>query len=195
MSFLPTGYKDPSGGSNYMTFAQGANKIRLISDAVMGWEYWTEIDGKRRPIRVQSLKDVPVEFRNPVDPKNNPKFFWAMAVWNYAEEKAQLLQIKQSTIRGMIESFYNNPDWGDPKEYDITITKKGEDLATEYSAVPSPKKPFDTTEKYIPVANLQAWMEGGDPFSSEVVGEPEEKVSDEELKEIAINFDDLDSAK
>jgi hypothetical protein len=32
-------------------------------------------------------------------------------------------------------------DWGDPREYNLTINKKGQKLETEYTVQPSPKTP------------------------------------------------------
>jgi hypothetical protein len=66
--------------------------------------------------------------------KFKPKFFWAMAVWNCAAKAVQVLEITQASIIGPIEELLVNSDWGDPREYDLTINKKGEGLETEYSA-------------------------------------------------------------
>ena len=42
-TFLPDGYEVPkSSGGGYMKFKQGANKFRILSSPVLGWEYWTE---------------------------------------------------------------------------------------------------------------------------------------------------------
>ena len=61
-----------------------------------------------------------------------------------------------------------NADWGDPRDYDITITKTGQKLDTEYTVMPSPKKELaieaQTTYGKTPV-RLAALFENGDPFS------------------------------
>jgi hypothetical protein len=63
--------------------------------------------------------------------KFKPKFFWAMAVWNYA---AKGCSGARNHSGQPIEELLVNSDWGDPREYDLTINKKGEGLETEYSA-------------------------------------------------------------
>ena len=37
--FLPSGYKEVS---NYMKFVDGENRFRILSPAIVGWEYWNE---------------------------------------------------------------------------------------------------------------------------------------------------------
>ena len=43
-------------------------------------------------------------------------------------------------IFSQIKAFVEDPEYGDPVGYDITVTKEGEKLATTYTIVPSPKK-------------------------------------------------------
>jgi hypothetical protein len=37
---------------DYMKFKQGANKFRILSAPIMGWEYWTE---SKKPVRPKSV--------------------------------------------------------------------------------------------------------------------------------------------
>lgn len=54
-----------------------------------------------------------------------------------------------------IQSLWRNDDWGNPEDYDLTITRKGSGLDTEYTVVPSPKKPLTDEEKtLVEEANL-----------------------------------------
>jgi hypothetical protein len=58
-------------------------------------------------------------------------------------------------------------EWGDPRDYSITINRKGESLETECSVVPSPAKagPADIIEQFKERAiNLEALFSGGNPF-------------------------------
>jgi hypothetical protein len=76
--------------------------------------------------------------------------------------------ITQASIQGPIEDLVANEDWGDPREYDLTITKKGEGLETEYSVQPSPQKPVPTEAHaaYRAVKiDLDALFRGADPFA------------------------------
>lgn len=55
-------------------------------------------------------------------------------MYNYAVQAVQW-EVTQPSIQGPLEDLAMNSDWGGPSEYDITVTKTGEKLDTEYSAV------------------------------------------------------------
>lgn len=156
MSFLPKDYEAPKSASNYMKFEQGANKFRVLSNAVTGYVYWKEVEGKRTPTRVHEFDEVPNEDRGEM------KHFWAFTVWNYATSSVQILEITQATIRNTIQVLVGDGDWGDPKKYDLTVTRTGEGLETEYSVVPNPPKKLEAdTDVEV---NLEALFDGSDPF-------------------------------
>ena len=163
---LPKGYEVPKTVGNYMKFQKGLNKFRVLSDAIVGWEYWNTAG---KPVRSpQSFSKVPDDVRH--DPKNdNPfKHFWAFVVWNYQDERVQILEITQKTIQQAIKGYNGNPDWGSPKEYDITVTREGDDLGTEYTVMPSPIKPLkkEIAEAVKKVSvDLTALYRGEDPFA------------------------------
>jgi len=48
-----------------------------------------------------------------------------------------------------IQTLWRNEDWGNPEEYDVTITRTGSDKETKYSVVPSPKKPISDEERTL----------------------------------------------
>lgn len=184
MGLLPKDYRDPSAGSNYLKLEEGTVKIRLLSEPVMGWEYWVENDGKKSPVRVKEFKDVPQEHRAPVDNRLKAKYFWALLVWNYDEKRAQVWEITQSGIRNAIVALDNDPDWGDAREYDLAVTRTGEGLDTNYQVIQKPKNKFDKKGKDIPQVNLNALFTNDDPFI--VTGEnPADKNED-------LDFSDLD---
>lgn len=158
--FLPEGYKEPSQ-SNYMKFEKGENCFRVLDSAIVGWVWWEDKqDGGRKPIRVRMNERVPSG--------TDCKLFWAFPVWNYRDEKVQILEITQSSIRKTIESYVRNQKWGDPKEYDLVVTKTGEGLETEYAVIAEPKEklPEDILKafKETPI-DLEALYSGDDPFS------------------------------
>jgi len=70
-----------------------------------------------------------------------------------------------------IRNLVNDEDWGDPKNYDLVVTREGEGLETEYSVNPKPKTELD---KGIQVfykdlnINLEALFDGDDPFSTNI---------------------------
>jgi hypothetical protein len=171
MSFLPDDYKVPASNTGFMKFQQGENVFRILSDAIIGWEWWTTevIDGKevRRPNRVTDEEAIPVTEYNEDQP---PKHFWAMVVWNYQDKKIQVLEITQKGIQKAIRALEKSKGWGEPKRYDISVTKTGEKLETEYSVMPIPPEPLDKeieAKFKATKVNLAALYSGDDPFDIE----------------------------
>ncbi len=162
-SFLPDNYEPPQSGGNYMRFEIGENKFRVLSSAIVGWEWWTTTaEGKRQPNRVKNRADVPAEYLT------DAKHFWAMVVWNYKEKKVQILEVTQKGIMRTIAALANDKEWGTPFNYDISVVREGEGLDTEYQTIPSPPKPLNEEVKdtYDPQSiNLAALYKGEDPFA------------------------------
>ena len=174
MSFLPDDYKQPNSEKRYMKFEDGANKFRALSTPVFGWEYWVEEDGKRKPIRVKGFEEIPVEKRTVKDKRLAPKYFWMFLVWNYQVESAQLLEVTQSTVQKALKALDDDTDWGDLREYDVTVTKSGKDKETEYGVNPKPKSAFDPKDKDIPSIDWDAIFTGDNPFSEVTVKDMED---------------------
>jgi hypothetical protein len=161
--FLPKDYEIPQAPSGYMRFQDGLNRIRILSSAIVGFEYFTQAN---KPVRQrQPFEEIPSDIKK--DGKIKP--FWAFVVWNYQLKMVQILELTQKTIMFAVESLVKNDKWGDPKMYDIAITKSGEGLDTEYSVQGEPpigepseeiKNAYST--KYV---KLEALYEGADPFS------------------------------
>ena len=178
MTFLPTDYKVPQGSNNYFKFQAGENIFRILSNPIIGWEWWTDStdnEGKqtRKPNRVHDYEGVPV---SAVDADGRGvKHFWAMIVWNYQDKKVQILEITQKGIQRAIQGLERSKGWGDPKNYDISVTKTGEKLETEYSVMPIPPKHLANEIKAAfnkTTINLEALFDGKDPFKEDV--DPEE---------------------
>ena|SRR3990167_2389310 len=167
MSFLPEDYKAPDS-SNYLKFKDGENTIRVLSSAIIGYEYWTE---NNKPVRSREpFQGIPEDIRREKDgTPTRIKHFWAFVVWNYEAEKVQIAEITQSTIRKDIKALVDNKKWGDPKGYDITITRTGEGLDTDYAVMPNPHSSLDPVIKAAyeqREINLEALYENGDPFQN-----------------------------
>jgi|SRR6267142_5275272 len=162
--FLPDNYTAPKSSSEgYMKLQDGENRFRILSQPILGWEDWT-------------LEKKPVRFRYNNKPSKSiiadrpVRHFWAMIVWNYTEEKIQILQISQATIRKTLEKLCKDADWGAPYFYDIKIIKEGESKDTEYSISPVPGKPLHPmiidAFKESPIY-LDALFDNADPFAKE----------------------------
>ena len=165
-AFLPEDYERPESVGNYMKLKDGTNKLRIMSAPVFGHEYWTK---DKKPMRSRTPFEATPENAKLDDGKFKPKFFWALVVWNYATKSLQVWEVTQASIQGPIEDLISNEDWGDPRSYDITVTKKGELLDTEYGVQPSPQKPAPEEAtiafKETPV-NLEALFDSEDPFAT-----------------------------
>lgn len=157
--FLPENYEAPQGGGNYMKLQSGENKIRILSRPIIGWLDWKDKIPYR--FRMNEKPDKPLGDK-PI------KHFWAFIVWNYNQQCVRILEITQSTIQKSIQDLSRNEEWGAPYEYDLKITRKGEDLKTEYSVMPSPKRTLPEEIKEAALAKpcyLEALFQGADPWA------------------------------
>jgi len=155
--FLPQGYEAPQSNSSYMKLQQGENKLRVLSKPIIGWLDWKD----NKPYRFPMSKKPQPMGNNPV------RHFWAMIVFDYADNGVKILELTQATIQKAIQDLAQNEDWGSPHEYDIKITKKGQDKSTEYAVMPSPKKPLTDEIKKAATAkpiNLDNLFKGSDPL-------------------------------
>ena len=178
MSFLPKNYEQPSGKSNYMKLEDGDNKFRVLGSAIVGWEWWTEDkEGKRKPNRVKSQNDISdsdldeINHQEAATNRTQLKHFWAFPVLDRKDKNIKILEITQSSIQSAINKHVKNEDWGDPKDYDFTITREGEKLNTKYSVIASPKTKLDegVAQAYKDMnINLDALYNSDDPFAANI---------------------------
>ena len=164
-NFFPTSdYKIPTT-SNYMRFVEGDNTFRVLSSAIVGYEYWNT---QNKPIRSREVFDyIPEDIKVEKDGSTRINHFWAFAVWNYEAKKIQILQLTQKGVMKYIQGLVKNPKWGNPKGYDITVNRTGSGFDTEYAPMASPHSEIDKTilEKYERTnINLEALYDGEDPF-------------------------------
>lgn len=174
-SFLPEGYELPKSDSNYLDFQEGENRFRVLSDAIYGWLYWVDEKGNIlsnpikgcRTIYVRDLREIPASVQ--ASPTLRPKAFWAFLVWNYQLEMVQVCKLTQMSVMRAMESYFRNPDWGSPLEYDFIIQKIGEGLNTKYQVLVGPKRPLDEgiLAMYREMdIDLKAFFRGEDPFGT-----------------------------
>lgn len=173
--FFTQDYKLPTS-SNYMKFLEGENTFRVLSSAIVGYEYFNK---ENKPVRSK----MPFDETPGIKEGGEVKHFWAFAVWNYKDEKVQILEVTQKGIMGYIKGLVDNKRWGNPTGYDITVNRVGTGLASEYTCR---AEPHSVIEDKIAEAwsksniNLNALYEGGDPFKRK---DPSE-ATDKELEEI-----------
>ena len=158
----------PVNVSRYMKFQDGRQSFRVLSPALVGWEFWADVDGKRKPVRVRQRADVPVMNLKSKDRDDRASRFWAFVVWDFADGGAiKILEITQSTVMALIRDIVSNPKWGNPmeKDYDFEVTRTGEKMLTKYTVMPSPADgPMDDAQDCARSVNLEAFFAGEDPW-------------------------------
>jgi len=167
-NFLPEGYEVPASGGGYMKLKDGDNILRILSSAIIGYEYWN-IDTK--PVRSrEEFTEQPANIKLDKDGKPTKiKHFWSCVVWNYATKNVEILHITQATIQGAINNLVNDEDWGSPKGYDLKISRTGEGFDTVYAVSPKPARELDSeiAEAYdSKKINLEALYTGDNPFET-----------------------------
>lgn len=132
--FFPPTYELPKKDSQYLDLKEGNYKIRILTAPTIGYEGWK---GKE-PIRKRPTET----FANtPVD--KPPVQFLAFLVWDYTDEKFKTLVLKQKTVIGAIYNFNADPDFGDPRGYDIKISRLGKTKDdTKYTVIPMGQTPL-----------------------------------------------------
>jgi len=128
-NFFPEGYSIPNMNSGYMKFENGKNKFRILDRPIFGWVWWVK-NGETK-----TAHRAPYDEGRPAGAKEL-KHFWLMPVWNYDQKKIQILEITQVTVQRAIEAIVNDADWGNPTGFDLSVTRKGTGMDTEYLTMP-----------------------------------------------------------
>ncbi len=160
-NFLPRNYEAPKFG-RYTKLQQGENKIRILSQPILGWEDWT---ADKKPVRTRY--DGPTKIPRAINESKPPKHFWAVIVWNYSSSQIEVFQFAQAGIRDAIAGLCVDKDWGEPFFYDIKITKSGQDQQTKYQVVALPHKPVSAEVRRAfeeSPCSLEALFRNGNPF-------------------------------
>ncbi len=160
--FIPADYKIPTT-SNYLKLTEGEHTFRALSSAIVGFEYFNT---DNKPVRSETpFEEMPTDIKK--GGRINP--FWAFVVWNYDEKRLQILEITQKTIMTPLKALIDNPKWGSPKNYDISITRKGTGMQdTEYAVMPNPAEPVAQEIKDAFAKSnidLNVLFVNGDPFN------------------------------
>lgn len=172
-AFLPTDYKAPKSGGNYMKFEQGDNLFRVLDSPIIGWIQWVD----KKPSRTKYSDGIP----ETIDTEHPPKHFWAMPIWNYKTKQVEILEITQKGIQEFILMQTQDEEWGSPVQYDLNVKRNGEGLETKYQCIAKmPKKLSEevATAWVATPVNLEALFSSEDPFASTTIT-AEEQVIDQ----------------
>lgn len=146
-----------------MKFLKGPNRFRILTSPTLGWVTWVDNeDGSRQPIREAFSK---------TRPNSDAKHFWAMGVLDFADDTVKILEITQVGIIDAITALATDPDWGNPKEYNLTVTRKGEGKDTKYTVTSAPHKELSDEQRAIVadvMLDVPALLRGESPFVEEM---------------------------
>lgn len=145
------------------------HRFRFVGLGISGFETWTTA---KKPVRYR-IKPSPNELPSDVklvEGAPQIKRFIVTLVWDYQTESFRILTLTQKGMIGEINKFCKDEDYGDPRGYDVKITRTGSGMDTEYSILPAPPKPLAAAvqkalEKFH--CNLEAHFDNGDPFAVE----------------------------
>jgi hypothetical protein len=164
----------------------GSVRFALLTDEPLEFfECWmTAADGSSRPVRFDyepTYEDVIAEAGDytPREGRGGPgtadiKFCIAVPVFNFEAGVVQVLSISQKSILRELDAISQEEDYANLTEWDLTLSKKGSGLTTEYRLRPAPrKKGADTTisaaweEVKAAGFDLSRLLQGGNPFKPE----------------------------
>ena len=134
--WFPEGYTTPSDVSSFMKLEDGDNTFRILSKPVVGYEYWTT---ESKPVRSrEKFEETPNIKLTKEGKPTTVKHFWSFLVYNYKVNAIQSLELTQASVMKAMKALIENPKWGNPAGYDITINRTGKELLTKYAVVPNP---------------------------------------------------------
>lgn len=164
MGFLPAGYKVPKSKSAgcYTRFEEGkATVFRVLGDAIVGWEWWTQEDKVFRSL------EYPKSTPN-IKTDRDPKPFIAFVCWNYGTNRVEVCSLTQRSVMDEIQAKSTHERFGHPNGYDIEVLRTGKGLETKYLVTCYPPEPFKTSllgDSDYTAVDLQALYSGSDPFA------------------------------
>lgn len=99
-------------------------------------------DGETVKLRIASMPAI-YESENERDGRTTLSTRYGWVVWNQDAKAAQILQ-QSATFFRSIAALAQDEEWGDPMGYDIKVSRKGTELETKYTIVPSTNRdPLD----------------------------------------------------
>jgi hypothetical protein len=116
-----TDYQEPQTTSqgNYTRLEQGANNILILSNAIAGYEFWTDTTDKEGKAKRQANR---CRFEELVEGEK-AKIFYSMVVYNFNTKKIEIFTTTVRDIKDGLVAIKKNEDLKDPQDYKITITK------------------------------------------------------------------------
>ena len=115
-------------GGKFVKFWDTPVKLRVLTWITVARSDWDK-SGEKAKEYLTSERKEPL---NPWDDKNQPRQVRLIGVYNHTDKKVQLWNISQVSIMKELKRLSKDEDFGDPREYDIKITKVVAATKTEY---------------------------------------------------------------
>lgn len=161
---FPSNYTPPvasEASGNYTKIKDDPVKLRILSEAVTGYVYWTN---DNKPVRMMVYPQSTPNIRE----DSKPKHFWAFKVWNYTTQQVEVWEISQASIRDALWAYWEDKeDYGDLRNFPIKVSKTGKGLDTKYSVIAGKARELESEIEQISAntpVNLFALFDGGNPF-------------------------------
>lgn len=208
-------YEPKSKPSQYLRLKTKGEevRIRIVSKPYRTPQIWQE--NARAPMPDDQMSGLRAEdwYRFMGDPTYTINETYCWAVIDRSDGKARIFQATAGVYKN-IKKYDQDPDWGNPKDYDIKITRTEEPGASYYAVVPLSNrdqltmselddvKKLDIT-KMLPnaravserqVDNIDDYVEGLTKSSQEEASPPKAVVPDTVIEDIGdepINIDDI----
>lgn len=120
---------------------EGDYDFRIFTSPYQFYSHWTkDATGKDRKVHC-AVDGCPVCERG-----EKASARWFVGVMNRKTNKCEILEVGSQVYQQLLV-LAKNPKWGDPKGYDITITRRPKGTNPLYTTVPNPKSDFTDTEK------------------------------------------------
>lgn len=123
-------YKKPS---DFMSFVEGENKIRIVSTGVIGFQHVMKTANRFINLGLCSEDETCENCRKGYEPKR----VWKWIVLDYSDMKIKILDAGPMLGNQICEMASIS---GDPQEYDILVKRVGQKLKTEYTALKGESK-------------------------------------------------------
>lgn len=136
-----TTYKKPS---DFIKFSEGETRVRVISEGFFGYNHYLKTATRFVPLGVCIGRDCPHCAKD-----NEPKQEWAWIILNRNDKQVYLMRTG-AMIGNALAELGNKQ--GDPRDYDVIITRRGEGKSTKYTVEPSPDSIEITDEEKLSAA-------------------------------------------
>jgi len=179
VGFFPQVKAQAAGGSYFKVNQIGQalpnpSKVRILgafTDHTM-IEGWRAFDKNDVPIRRKTKEEIPLDELgiNRFGQQEKPVLFWAFPVFVFDETNVQVCEIHQVGLMRELERLGNNPSWGDPRLFNISIMKTGAGNRIAYQLTPTrdsfPQEHAESAGLAADSIDLTKLFEGEDPFLS-----------------------------